>query len=903
MQPLVWRVDAEWVKSPTGRRVLALWADPRPAWLWSADGRALLWRNDAAPAFSARIRKGSLKLGPEPLPIRGQVSRLVRLGSLGRSSLSRLRFLAGDKPVSATCTATPLALPGGDTGLLVVGVDPIGPEVLAATAAFPGRPPALPYPPGAEYLLVEAGKVRGGTPHARERFTGTIERQGVPVLPDTATAQVNFDGATVRLTRLASGPRDIVLLLVEGMEPAAPGPGIATIRAEEGLPAFQRHAQAGDAAATAPAETADRSEAAAPAGRSLSSLFDRLAGHRELYAPLPDPGVEPALQVVTEVEPEPQGAGGEKPAQPEPDTIAAIIEFAEDDADAPAPRPAAPAGVAWRVTGRGFAPLAGAGEKVPRTPATAPAAPALPADAAAPDGDRPPPAEAVERVSRYNFDELSRILIDRVGAEPAAAGAAGGTEPAGPPGRDPDRALVNVAAETFILNRLPLGIMVFRDQQVLFANRALTDLIGYETVDALRAAGLAAVFPTGDAAVAGPVTHLVHSSGVPLPVVARLQSITWQGRPALMLSAGLGDGGAGREGMVKAFAEALAARRGEGFVVTSRAGIVERVTPEFAAIIGGASPDIVGKPLAALIAAKEARALRAFLEEPARFAETARPSLEVGSVAPHASLLLFTEGSAGLVSGYFGFLRRSGPTQALSGGQAPVEASMLTRVSRAVRRPLNTIIGFADMIRSAAFGTIENQRYLEYARDIRTAGQEIAALVDELDDIARLREGSYATQPAELDLVGLLETCTARVREQAGAARVLVRSAISQRLPRIRADGASLRQAVLNLLASAIDQTPPGGTVVLSAQFEDDGSIAVNVRDSGGHSADPAERFVVFRDGVGKDGEVLVPMRSSVGLALTRSLLAVNTCSLSVDPAGAVGTLFSLIIPAELVAR
>ena len=43
------------------------------------------------------------------------------------------------------------------------------------------------------------------------------------------------------------------------------------------------------------------------------------------------------------------------------------------------------------------------------------------------------------------------------------------------------------------------------------------------------------------------------------------------------------------------------------------------------------------------------------------------------------------------------------------------------------------------------------------------------------------------------------------------------------------------------------------------------------------------------------------PVRSTVGLALTRSLLAVNQCALSIDPAGGTGTLFSLVIPASLV--
>ena len=146
----------------------------------------------------------------------------------------------------------------------------------------------------------------------------------------------------------------------------------------------------------------------------------------------------------------------------------------------------------------------------------------------------------------------------------------------------------------------------------------------------------------------------------------------------------------------------------------------------------------------------------------------------------------------------------------------------------------------------------------------------------------------------------LLESCVLRVKAQAGAARVLVRSAISERLPRIRADRASLGQALLNLLASAIDQTPIGGSVILSAQAEEDGAIAIHVRDGAESSTDLGERFVVFRDGVDKDGEQLGPVPSSVGLALTRSLLAVNACSLSVDPTAGIGTLFSLLIPADL---
>jgi signal transduction histidine kinase len=310
-----------------------------------------------------------------------------------------------------------------------------------------------------------------------------------------------------------------------------------------------------------------------------------------------------------------------------------------------------------------------------------------------------------------------------------------------------------------------------------------------------------------------------------------------------------------------------------------------------------------GKSLSTLVAGTEVASLRDFLERPARFAETERPSLSLRSLSGSAEIVLFAQGQAGVITGYFGFVRGRDAAPARLAAAAEIDPALLARISRGVRRPLNTIIGFADLIRSEAFGALENDRYEAYAQDITTAGQEIAALVDELDDYARLRDGRYLPQRTSIDLTSLLESCVVRIRKQASGARVIVRNAISESLPRVTADRASLAQAVLNLLASAIDQTPSGGGVVISAQLEDDGGIAIHVRDSSTNAVDMAERFVVFRDGTGRDGRAMVPVRSSIGLALTRSLLAVNAFSLSVDPAGEQGMLFTLIVPADLVER
>ncbi len=408
-----------------------------------------------------------------------------------------------------------------------------------------------------------------------------------------------------------------------------------------------------------------------------------------------------------------------------------------------------------------------------------------------------------------------------------------------------------------MLNRLPLGIMVFRDQQILFANRSITQMMGYDTVEDLRAAGLAAVFPAlgGEDAKAGPINHLVQRDGTLVPVTARLQSISWQGRPALMLSASTTEVRTGHEEAVRAFAQMLAELRGDGFLQTSRSGTIGSADPVATRLLGGGRP-LSGRQLGSVIHPDSVEELKAFLEKPARFAETSRPAQMLRSADGAADILLFAAGQAGLLSGYFALVRKRQARSLPATTQGDIDPALLARISRGVRRPLNTILGFSDLL---AAGVEDRDKASDYVRDIGRAGEEIAALVSELDDYARLREGRYLPQRGQIDLTALLEGCIRRIRPQANAARVIVRNAVPENLPAVVADGGSLAQAVLNLLASGIDQTATGGAVVISATRADDGGIVVHVRDGSTHGVDMAERFVVFRDGPGKDGRSLMP--------------------------------------------
>ena len=866
-------MDDRWNILPDARRVLQHDDDSRPAWLWSQDGQVLLWSNPAAALFGAKLKKHGLKRAAPAVPIKGQVARIIRLGSHGRSSLARIQFLAGEKPISATCATTPLQWEEGAPVLLIVGVDAIEGDILAAAAPAIEKAPESSEAPDLDTTepplpIAEAPEDSATEEEPAAQGGAELEPAALePIGADDAYAHElkswRDTDAETAYTPAAEHVTDPTADSLDSWSEALGDAPISETEAEAQAatgtaPALDDTGPAGE---DTPVEPSQDGTDQPDVSRRLSDLVERLAADDALYAPLSEADDEP-----------PATPHSAEPAVEDEKLVQGLTaQF-------------------FKVTGRGFA--ARAAEPAEDQSAEVEA-----------DAEPQPDPDTVERVSRYNFDELSRILNDRVGergqqvvpqpqepAPPASSAASG------------SGALINLGGETLVLNRLPLGILVFRDQQVLFANRAITEMVGYDSVESLRQAGLAAIFPVmgPDGQEAGPVNHLVQRDGTLVPVTARLQSISWHGRPALMLSASTTEVRTGHEDAVKAFAQTFADVRGDGFVEASRNGMVSAANAPAISLLSGGKP-MTGRTLVSLVGEDDALALKAFLERPARFAETARPCLTLRSGDGKADLLLFALGQAGIVSGYFGLVTARETTPARLSAPVDIDPALLARISRGVRRPLNTVIGFSDLIRSKAFGALDNERYASYADDIAQAGQEIAALVDELDDYARLRDGRYLPQRASLDLTDLLEQCVVRIRAQANGARVIVRNAISELLPRVTADRASLAQAVLNLLASAIDQTPMGGAVVISAQRHDDGSIAIHVRDSSVHAVDMAERFVVFRDGVGRNGQMLAPVRSSVGLALTRSLLAVNAVSLSVDPAGAEGMLFTLRIPADLV--
>ena len=179
----------------------------------------------------------------------------------------------------------------------------------------------------------------------------------------------------------------------------------------------------------------------------------------------------------------------------------------------------------------------------------------------------PPEARtpSLSPVERSAFRELAQELTARLrgGNEAALAeggagglppeGAASPTEPAaahpapasmvdvGARHEDTTRRQALAAVEPVLLERIPVGVLIYRHDALLYANRHFLELSGYQSLDALAAAGgLETLFAepgTGALAQSNGAQSLsiVTAGGDRRPVEGRLFTVSWNGGSALAL--------------------------------------------------------------------------------------------------------------------------------------------------------------------------------------------------------------------------------------------------------------------------------------------------------------------------------------------------------------------------------
>ncbi len=174
-------------------------------------------------------------------------------------------------------------------------------------------------------------------------------------------------------------------------------------------------------------------------------------------------------------------------------------------------------------------------------------------------------------------------------------------------------------------------------------------------------------------------------------------------------------------------------------------------------------------------------------------------------------------------------------------------------------------------------------------------------MIDDLVDLSKIEAGKLELMFANVSLNDLARQCVAIMRPQANRARVVIRTSLPPTLPQVVADARSVRRIVLKLLSNSIKFTAAGGQVIVSTALNDDGEVALRVRDTGtgmsgkdlvttlGPLQRPATSVREVSDGTG------------LGLPLTKALAEANHARFSIKSAPKAGLLAEIAFPASRI--
>lgn len=249
------------------------------------------------------------------------------------------------------------------------------------------------------------------------------------------------------------------------------------------------------------------------------------------------------------------------------------------------------------------------------------------------------------------------------------------------------------------------------------------------------------------------------------------------------------------------------------------------------------------------------------------------------------------------------------------------KSAFLADMSHELRTPLSSIIGFAELLRSLAFGPLSGQQ-AHCIENILTSAHHLLMLTNDLLDLSKIEAGKLVIQRESIILREAFDATVYTVRPQTDRKSQTLKVTVEDGLPWIKADPLRFRQILYNLLSNAIKFTPVGGTITITARPK---SAVQGPRSTDDSAAPPTPstpltgnfaEIAIADTGIGLKATDLSRLfqrftqleaptvkqqqGTGLGLALTKSLVELHGGSIQVHSEGeGRGSTFTVRLPLE----
>jgi signal transduction histidine kinase len=239
-----------------------------------------------------------------------------------------------------------------------------------------------------------------------------------------------------------------------------------------------------------------------------------------------------------------------------------------------------------------------------------------------------------------------------------------------------------------------------------------------------------------------------------------------------------------------------------------------------------------------------------------------------------------------------------------------MRSELVAVASHELQTPLTTLRMTLLMLQESAEVLPKRQRDLVATSLIGV--EQLAEIVHEFLDLARIEAGELRLNLERLHLPSLVADAVRRVESQANAQSILLELCVDPELPRILGDAVRLRAVLDNILSNALKYTPAGGRITVESQatssaLNDAGTVSVIVSDTG-PGIPAAFRSRVFDKFFRLEhhlSDTHPPARGAgIGLYMCRQIVELHGGSIVCDSgADGRGTCITVTLPAVMAAE
>lgn len=341
---------------------------------------------------------------------------------------------------------------------------------------------------------------------------------------------------------------------------------------------------------------------------------------------------------------------------------------------------------------------------------------------------------------------------------------------------------------------------------------------------------------------------------------------------------------------VKEQVEAILDSAGEGIIVISPKGVVERINPAVEEQTGYSAEEIVGRRVGSLMA--NVAVSVGTPESPAeaiRRGDSWRGEVPFrrkdGTVLDAAVTLSPMQDKQGDVSAFVANVRDISPQKEIE----RMKDAFLATATHELRSPLTAVRTLSDLLLRRDYEETRRRRYLTL---IQEQSEHLTNIIEKMLDISRLEEGrGLEIEGERLDLKKLVGEEIDLFRETHPHNEF--RMAGFRALSPVTADPLMLGQVVRNLLSNAVKYSPKDSTIAVSASLRDEW-IQVSVQDEGVGLTPDQQRHLFEK--FYRANEVNVE-GAGLGLAICRLIVEKHGGEIWVESEYGRGSTFSFTLP------